>query len=105
MIFVLKFGAWRMSVFATDRRYSVKAIMYDNISFVIACGLSHINNIYVIIYFSVFLYQLLFQFGSPLAVFLPAQLGFIARYSPAVCNQTISRFIVTVEATTGDFLA
>jgi len=21
MIFVLKFGAWRMSVFATDRRY------------------------------------------------------------------------------------
>ncbi len=39
-----------MSVFATDRRYSVKAIMYDNISFVIACGLSHINNIYVIIY-------------------------------------------------------
>ena len=50
MIFVLKFGARRMSVFATDRRYSVKAIMYDNISFVIACGLSHINNIYVIIY-------------------------------------------------------
>jgi len=39
-----------MSVFATDRRYSVKAIMYDNISFVIACGLSHINNIYVIIF-------------------------------------------------------
>ena len=39
-----------MSVFATDRRYSDKAIMYDNISFVIACGLSHINNIYVIIF-------------------------------------------------------
>ena len=23
MIFVLKFGAWRMSVFATDRRYTL----------------------------------------------------------------------------------
>jgi len=26
MIFVLKFGAWRMSVFATDRRYSDNGI-------------------------------------------------------------------------------
>ena len=36
MIFVLKFGAWRMSGFATDRRYSDN----NDISFVIACGLS-----------------------------------------------------------------
>jgi hypothetical protein len=38
MIFVLKFGAWRMSVFATDRRYSDNGIYI--ISFVIACGLT-----------------------------------------------------------------
>jgi len=28
MIFVLKFGAWRISVFATDRLYSDNGIVY-----------------------------------------------------------------------------
>ena len=30
MIFVLKFGAWRMSVFATDRRYSDNGILVSS---------------------------------------------------------------------------
>ena len=34
MIFVLKFGAWRMSVFATDRRYS------DNGIFIVSSSLA-----------------------------------------------------------------
>jgi hypothetical protein len=29
-IFVLKFGAWRMSVFATDRRYSDNGILVSS---------------------------------------------------------------------------
>jgi hypothetical protein len=30
IIFVLKFGAWRMSVFATDRRYSDNGILVSS---------------------------------------------------------------------------
>jgi hypothetical protein len=39
-IFVLKFGAWRMSVFATDRRYSDNGILvFSLLRFVIAAVL------------------------------------------------------------------
>jgi hypothetical protein len=40
IIFVLKFGAWRMSVFATDRRYSDNGILvFSLLRFVIAAVL------------------------------------------------------------------